>query len=63
MTVLQSDGAATSFVAVGPGSWFGEGSVIKHVPRQYDGATLRNCEVAFMPRTTFINKLRRHGLV
>jgi CRP-like cAMP-binding protein len=60
MTIALSDGAATSFVAVGPGSWFGEGSVIKRVPREYDGATLRNCEIAFMPRATFMWLLERN---
>jgi CRP/FNR family transcriptional regulator, cyclic AMP receptor protein len=60
MTIVLSDGAATSFVAVGPGSWFGEGSVIKRVPREYDGATLRNCEIAFMPRATFMWLLERN---
>jgi CRP/FNR family cyclic AMP-dependent transcriptional regulator len=59
MTILLSDGATTSFVAVGPGSWFGEGSVIKRVPREYDGLTLRNCELAFMPRATFMWLLER----
>ena len=60
MTIALSDGAATSFVAVGPGSWFGEGSVIKRVPREYDGVALRNCEIAFMPRTTFMWLLERN---
>jgi CRP/FNR family cyclic AMP-dependent transcriptional regulator len=60
MTIVLSDGAATSFVAVGPGSWFGEGSVIKRVPREYDGAALRNTEIAFMPRTTFMWLLERN---
>jgi CRP/FNR family cyclic AMP-dependent transcriptional regulator len=60
MTILLSDGATTSFVAVGPGSWFGEGSVIKRVRREYDGATLRNCEIAFMPRATFMWLLERN---
>ncbi len=59
MTIVLSDGATTSFVAVGPGSWFGEGSVIKRVPREYDGMTLRNCELAFMPRATFMWLLDR----
>lgn len=59
MTVVLSDGAATSFVAVGPGSWFGEGSVIKRVPREYDGMALRNSEIAFMPRATFMWLLER----
>jgi CRP/FNR family cyclic AMP-dependent transcriptional regulator len=54
MTISLSDGSVTSFVAVGPGSWFGEGSVLKRAPRGYDGITLRNCELAFMPRATFM---------
>jgi CRP-like cAMP-binding protein len=60
MTIALSDGAATSFVAVGPGSWFGEGSVIKRVRREYDGVTLRNSEIAFMPRATFMWLLERN---
>ena len=54
MSIVQADGTATSFVAVGPGSWFGEGSVLKRSPRGYDGIALRNCELAFMPRATFM---------
>ena len=60
MTIVLSDGAATSFVAVGPGSWFGEGSVIKRVPREYDTMALRNTEIAFMPRATFMWLLERN---
>lgn len=60
MTIVLSDGAATSFVAVGPGSWFGEGTVIKRVPREYDGVALRNSELAFMPRATFMWLLERN---
>jgi CRP/FNR family cyclic AMP-dependent transcriptional regulator len=54
MTMIGEDGRATSFVAVATGAWFGEGSVIKHVSRQYDGVTLRNSEFAFLPRTVFM---------
>jgi CRP/FNR family transcriptional regulator, cyclic AMP receptor protein len=60
MTIGQSDGAATSFVAVGPGSWFGEGSVIKRAPRGYDGVALRDTELALMPRATFMWLLGRN---
>jgi CRP-like cAMP-binding protein len=59
MAIVRADGQATSFVAVGPGSWFGEGSVIKRVPREYDCVALRNCELAFMPRATFMWLLER----
>ena len=60
MTIGLSDGASTSFVAVGPGSWFGEGSVIKRAPRGYDGVTLRETEIALMPRATFMWLLERN---
>ncbi|MBV8033214.1 MAG: Crp/Fnr family transcriptional regulator, partial [Betaproteobacteria bacterium] len=60
MTIALSDGATTSFVAVGSGSWFGEGSVIKGGPRQYDVVLLRESEVAFMPRATFMWLLERN---
>jgi len=57
MTMIGRDGRATTFVAVGTGAWFGEGSVIKQVPRQYDGVALRNTELAFMPRKLFMSLL------
>ena len=54
MAMIGRDGRATSFVAVGPGAWFGEGSIIKQVPRQYDGVALRSSEFAFLPRALFM---------
>jgi CRP/FNR family cyclic AMP-dependent transcriptional regulator len=57
MTTIGRDGRATTFVAVGTGAWFGEGSVIKQVPRQYDGVALRNTEMAFVPRRLFMSLL------
>jgi CRP-like cAMP-binding protein len=57
MTTIGADGRATTFVAVGTGAWFGEGSVIKQVPRQYDGVALRNTEIAFVPREIFMSLL------
>ena len=57
MTMIGRDGRATTFVAVGTGAWFGEGSVIKRVPRQYDGVALRNTELAFVPRKLFMSLL------
>jgi CRP/FNR family cyclic AMP-dependent transcriptional regulator len=57
MTMLGRDGRATTFVAVGTGAWFGEGSVIKQVPRQYEGVALRNSELAFLPRKVFMSLL------
>jgi CRP/FNR family cyclic AMP-dependent transcriptional regulator len=57
MAMLGRDGRATTFVAVGSGAWFGEGSIIKHVPRQYEGVALRNSEIAFVPRKVFMSLL------
>ena len=37
-----------------PGSWFGEGSLLKEEPRRYDAVTLRDSELALMPKATFI---------
>jgi CRP/FNR family transcriptional regulator, cyclic AMP receptor protein len=57
MTMIGRDGRATTFVAVGTGAWFGEGSVIKRIPRQYEGVALRNSEIAFLPRKVFMSLL------
>jgi CRP-like cAMP-binding protein len=54
MTSTSPDGHVTSFVVVGTGAWAGEGSVIRRLPRGYDGIVLRNSEIAFMPRETFM---------
>jgi CRP-like cAMP-binding protein len=54
MTIASAEGQSTSFVAVGTGSWFGEGSLIRRGPRGYDGVVLRDSELAFMPRATFM---------
>ena len=60
MTIVSAEGQATSFVAVGTGAWFGEGTVIRRGPRGYDGVVLRESELAFMPRTTFMALLDRN---
>ncbi len=57
MMMIGEDGRATTFVAVGTGAWFGEGSLLKDVPRRYDGVALRNSEIAFVPRKLFMSLL------
>jgi CRP/FNR family transcriptional regulator, cyclic AMP receptor protein len=57
MTMIGHDGQATTFVAIGSGAWFGEGSVIKRTPRQYEGVALNNSEFAFVPRDLFMSLL------
>ena len=53
MANVSPDGKPTSFVGVGPGGWFGEGSLLKDEPRRYDIVALRESEIAYMPRATF----------
>jgi CRP/FNR family transcriptional regulator, cyclic AMP receptor protein len=60
MTIVSAEGQATSFVAVGTGAWFGEGTVIRRGSRGYDGVVLRESELAFMPRATFMALLDRN---
>jgi CRP/FNR family cyclic AMP-dependent transcriptional regulator len=60
MTIASAEGQSTSFVAVGTGSWFGEGSLLRREPRGYDGVVLRDSELAFMPRATFMALLERN---
>lgn len=54
MTNVSADGKPTSFVGVGSGGWFGEGSLLKDEPRRYDIVALRDSAVAYMPKTTFM---------
>jgi CRP-like cAMP-binding protein len=54
MANVSADGKPTSFVGVGAGGWFGEGSLLKDEPRRYDIVALRDSMVAYMPRSTFM---------
>ncbi len=53
MTNVSAHGKPTSFVGVGSGGWFGEGSLLKDEPRRYDIVALRESVVAYMPKATF----------
>ncbi len=54
MANVSADGKPTSFTGIGPGGWFGEGSLLKDEPRRYDIVALRDSTVATMPRATFM---------
>jgi CRP/FNR family transcriptional regulator, cyclic AMP receptor protein len=54
MTNLAADGRKTTFTGIPTGGWFGEGSLLKNEPRRYDVFALRDSEVAYMPRPTFM---------
>jgi CRP/FNR family transcriptional regulator, cyclic AMP receptor protein len=53
INVVSASGKTATFTGVGPGGWFGEGSLIKNEARKYDVVALRDTRVAWMPRRTF----------
>ena len=46
-------GKAITFAGIGAGGWFGEGSVLKREPRQYDVFALTDTRLALMNEATF----------
>jgi len=53
MNNFSASGKAMTFIGVPPGSWFGEGSLLKREPRKYDTMALRDTRVARLPAATF----------
>jgi CRP/FNR family transcriptional regulator, cyclic AMP receptor protein len=53
MCSVSPEGKIITFTGVLGGAWFGEGSLLKTGPRQYDVIALRDTRLAFMPRATF----------
>jgi CRP/FNR family transcriptional regulator, cyclic AMP receptor protein len=54
LTCLARSGKSITLAGITSGSWFGEGSVLKGEPRQYDVVALRGSCIAFMPEATFL---------
>lgn len=57
MSSLSPQGKTITFTGVLGGAWFGEGSLLKTGPRQYDVIALRDTRLALMPRATFLSLL------
>ncbi|OWW21888.1 Crp/Fnr family transcriptional regulator [Noviherbaspirillum denitrificans] len=53
MSSVSPEGKIITFTGVLGGAWFGEGSLLKDTPRQYDVIALRDTRLALMPRATF----------
>jgi CRP/FNR family transcriptional regulator, cyclic AMP receptor protein len=53
ISAISRDGKAMTFAGVGPGGWFGEGSVLKDEPRKYDLVALRETRLAMLNKATF----------
>lgn len=54
ISTISRSGKAMTFAGAASGSWFGEGSVLKDEPRQYDVVAIRDTRLALMPRATFM---------
>ncbi|WP_274425921.1 Crp/Fnr family transcriptional regulator [Chelativorans sp. YIM 93263] len=54
ISAISAAGKAMTFAGMAGGSWFGEGSVLKDEPRQYDVVAIRDTRLALMPRSTFM---------
>lgn len=53
INVVSPLGKTATFTGVGPGGWFGEGSLLTDEARKYDVVALRDRRIAWMPRRTF----------
>ena len=53
ISTISLSGKAMTFAGIGTGGWFGEGSVLKDEPRQYDLVALRDTRLTMMNRATF----------
>lgn len=50
---ITTSGKAVTYAGLPPSCWFGEGSLLKDEPRQYDVLALRRTQVALLNRATF----------
>jgi CRP-like cAMP-binding protein len=50
---VSRGGKIVSYTGLTAGAWFGEGTVLKNEPRQYDVVALRDSRLAMMDRATF----------
>ena len=53
LSTISSTGKAVTLAGVRAGGWFGEGTLLKDEPRQYDLVALRDSSMALMSRATF----------
>lgn len=51
---ITVSGKAVTYAGLPPSCWFGEGSLLKDEPRQYDVIALRRTQVALLNRSTFL---------
>jgi CRP-like cAMP-binding protein len=54
LSAVSKTGKSVTLAGVRTGGWFGEGTVLKDEPRQYDLVALRDTRMALMDRATFL---------
>ena len=54
LSAISRDGKAMTFAGIGPGGWFGEGTILKNEARKYNIVALRDTRLAMMNRATFV---------
>lgn len=54
VATVSLSGKLTTFSGVPAGGWFGEGTICKEDAWRFDAIALRDSEVAYMPRSTFL---------
>ena len=54
IAAVSRSGKAVTLTGIRTGGWFGEGTVLKNEPRQYDLVALRDTRMALMERATFM---------
>ncbi|MBY8917774.1 Crp/Fnr family transcriptional regulator [Nitratireductor rhodophyticola] len=54
ISAISAAGKAMTFAGVTDGGWFGEGSVLKNEPRQYDVVAIRDTRLAMLSRSSFL---------
>jgi CRP/FNR family transcriptional regulator, cyclic AMP receptor protein len=54
VATVSPSGKLTTFSGVPAGGWFGEGSICKEEAWRFDAIALRDSEVAYTPRSTFL---------
>ena len=54
LSTISKTGKSVTLAGIRNGGWFGEGTVLKDIPRQYDLVALRDTRMAFIDKATFL---------
>jgi len=60
LSACMDGGRSTTFAGIPAGNWFGEEALLHDKACRYDATALRDCVVALLPRSVFIELLERN---